>query len=34
MPRMPITVSGEAFVDASGFRPEFSLAETLQSVRD
>jgi UDP-glucose 4-epimerase len=32
--KYPITISGDRFIDASGFRPEYSLAETLESVRE
>jgi UDP-glucose 4-epimerase len=32
--KYPITVSGDAFVEASGFRPAISLGQTLQSTRD
>ncbi|MFQ5416453.1 MAG: NAD-dependent epimerase/dehydratase family protein [Myxococcota bacterium] len=32
--KFPITLDGDRFVDATGFRPAFSLEETLHSVRD
>jgi hypothetical protein len=31
--KFPITLSGDRFIDATSFRPLFSLEETLQSVR-
>jgi UDP-glucose 4-epimerase len=31
--KFPITLSGDRFIDATGFRPLFGLAETLRSVR-
>jgi UDP-glucose 4-epimerase len=31
--KFPITLSGNRFDDATGFRPLFGLAETLQSIR-
>jgi UDP-glucose 4-epimerase len=31
--KYPITLSGDRFLDATNFRPLFSLEETLQSVR-
>jgi UDP-glucose 4-epimerase len=32
--KFPITLSGDRFIDATSFRPLFSLEETLQSVRE
>ncbi len=32
--KFPITVSGERFIDATSFRPDYSLRETLESVND
>jgi UDP-glucose 4-epimerase len=32
--KFPITVSGERFIDASGFQPAYDLVDTLRSVRD
>jgi len=32
--KYPITVSGERFIDATSFRPAYSLGETLRSVCD
>jgi UDP-glucose 4-epimerase len=32
--KFPITVSGERFIDASGFQPAYDLVETLRSMRD
>jgi hypothetical protein len=31
--KFPITLAGDRFIDASGFRPLFGLEETLQSVK-
>jgi hypothetical protein len=31
--KYPLTLSGDRFVEATGFRPLFSLEETLHSVR-
>jgi hypothetical protein len=31
--KYPITLSGERFANATGFRPLYGLKETLQSVR-
>jgi len=31
--KFPLTLSGDRFVDATNFKPLFSLEETLQSVR-
>jgi hypothetical protein len=32
--KFPITIDGDRFVDATGFKPALSLEETLHSVRD
>ena len=31
--KFPITVAGDRFVEATGFRPLFGLEETFQSLR-